>query len=36
MQTLLTEKGVSFVVDKRGHKRAVQISYKAQTQDIHP
>ena len=28
MQTLLTEKDVSFVVDKRGHKHAVQISYK--------
>lgn len=28
MQTLLTEKDVRFVVDKLGHKRAVQISYK--------
>ena len=28
MQTLLTEKDVHFVVNKRGHKRAVQISYK--------
>ena len=28
MQTLLTEKDVHFVVSKRGHKRAVQISYK--------
>jgi PHD/YefM family antitoxin component YafN of YafNO toxin-antitoxin module len=28
MQPLLTEKDVHFVVSKKGHKRAVQISYK--------
>ncbi|MFX0201410.1 MAG: hypothetical protein ACFFCW_35285 [Candidatus Hodarchaeota archaeon] len=28
MTTLLTEKDVRFVVDKQGHKRAVQMSYK--------
>ena len=28
MQAVLTEKDVHFVVDKRGHKRAVQIPYK--------
>ena len=28
IQILLTEKDVSFVIDKIGHKRAVQISYK--------
>jgi PHD/YefM family antitoxin component YafN of YafNO toxin-antitoxin module len=28
MTPLLTEKDVRFVIDKRGHKRAVQMSYK--------